>query len=270
MNEIKNTIGQLHRVDAAARQNTILSGIHPVGMLLVTVLYLSALLSFLPQNLTGLLGMAVYPVILYQLGGIPLKEAFRHIWGLMLLLFLVGIANPILDREILTYWGSLPVSSGMLSFFSIFLKGAFALLASYGLMASIGMNHLCYALQCLHMPKILIVVMMLTYRYLMLFLREAERRSLAYSLRAPGQRGIHFWAWGSLLGGMLLGSIDRAEKIYYAMQLRGFQGEFWLGYRRYSGRKTVVFCLLMSCLILIFRAVPVFEQVGGWLVNLQP
>lgn len=248
----------------------MLSGIHPVGMLLITVLYLSALLSFSSQNLTGVLGMAVYPVILYQVGEIPLREALRNTWGLLLFLFLLGIANPIYDREILTYWGSLPVSYGMLSFLSVFLKGMLALLASYGLMASTGMNQLCYAMQCLHMPKILIVIMMLIYRYLMLFLREAQRRSLAYFLRAPGQRGIRFRAWGSLLGGMLLGSIDRAEQIYHAMQLRGFQGEFWLGDRRYSKGKTLVFCLLASCLILIFRTVPVFEQIGGWMVGLQP
>lgn len=50
----------------------------------------------------------------------------------------------------------------------------------------------------------------------------------AYELRAPGQKGIHFKVWGSLMGQMLLRSMDRAEVIYESMCLRGFDGVFRL------------------------------------------
>ena len=42
----------------------------------------------------------------------------------------------------------------------------------------------------------------------------------AYALRAPGEKGIHFRAWGSLLGQLLLRSVDRAQLVYESMLLR--------------------------------------------------
>lgn len=48
----------------------------------------------------------------------------------------------------------------------------------------------------------------------------------SYALRAPGQRGIHFSAWGSFLGQLFLRSFDRANELYQSMQLRGFDGQF--------------------------------------------
>ncbi len=51
--------------------------------------------------------------------------------------------------------------------------------------------------------------------------------SEAYSLRAPGQKGVHISAWGSFLGQLLLRSMDRAEELFNSMQLRGFDGAFY-------------------------------------------
>lgn len=263
MSKIDDAMRQLHTVDALAVRNTFLTGVHPVGRLLVTALYLIALLSFPAQNLAGVLSMAIYIIIVYQLGQLSIESAIKHLWGLFLLLLLVGIANPLLNREVLTYWGSLPVTEGMLSFITLFLKGGLALLSAYGLMATMGMTAFCYGLQCLHLPQTLIVVVMLIYRYIMLLLKEVKRRTLAYSMRAPGQKGVHFHAWGPLVGGMLLGSIDRAEVVYDSMQLRGFQGKFQMEYRGVLWGRTMGYCTAMAVLILILRFVPVFEMVGA-------
>lgn len=266
MSKVNDAMRQLHTVDALAGRNTFLAGVHPAGKLLVTVLYLTALLSFSVQNFTGVLSMLIYIIIVYQLGELSFGNTVKRLWGLFLLLLLVGIADPFLNQTVITYWGTVPVTAGMLSFCTLFLKGGMALLAAYGLMASTGMDSLCYGLQCLHLPGMLIVVIMLIYRYSMLFLKEVDRRTLAYSMRAPGHRGVHFPAWGSLLGGMLLGSIDRAELVYESMQLRGFQGEFQMVYSdRYDKGRTIGYCLTMTMLILLLRLVPVFELVGGLL-----
>ena len=57
---------------------------------------------------------------------------------------------------------------------------------------------------------------------------EARRVALAYELRAPGQKGINFRVWGSLIGQMLLRSMDRSENLYQSMKLRGFKGDFYI------------------------------------------
>ena len=63
-------------------------------------------------------------------------------------------------------------------------------------------------------PRVLVTTILLTYRYIVLLLQEGNRISTAYALRAPGEKGIHFRAWGSLLGQLLLRSVDRAQLVY--------------------------------------------------------
>jgi cobalt/nickel transport system permease protein len=97
-------------------------------------------------------------------------------------------------------------------------------------------------------------------------MKEVERISLAYSLRAPKQKGIHYKAWGSLLGQMLLRSIDRADIVYESMTIRGFKGEFYL--RESSNQElaknitSVLYVICAGGFITVFRLVPIFELVG--------
>ena len=53
--------------------------------------------------------------------------------------------------------------------------------------------------------------------------------STAYSLRAPNEKGIHPRVWGSFLGQLLIRTFDRAQRVYEAMNLRGFNGEYNTG-----------------------------------------
>ena len=127
------------------------------------------------------------------------------------------------------------------------------------LIASTGMESVCAALQQLHCPRVLTTTILLIYRYIVLLLQEGIRIATAYALRAPGQKGIQFRAWGSLLGQLLLHSIDRAQLVYESMQLRGFAGSFPPGQKKHGGwlffAVTVFYCA-------VFRAVPVFELAG--------
>ena len=91
------------------------------------------------------------------------------------------------------------------------------------------MEQICYALRKIHVPQILVTVLLLIYRYLVLMMKEADRITQAYLLRAPGEKGIRKSAWGSVAGQMLLRSMDRAQRVYESMTLRGFRGEFFPG-----------------------------------------
>ena len=127
------------------------------------------------------------------------------------------------------------------------------------------MEQICYALQCLHLPRVLIVTLLLTYRYLILLLKEGSRISAAYALRAPDSRGIAYQAWGTLLGQLLLRSIDRAQLVYESMALRGFDGTFQLSGRAGVGRSSLLFAVLSVLVCLLLRVFPVFELLGSLL-----
>lgn len=107
------------------------------------------------------------------------------------------------------------------------VKGAFAVLASYQLIAATAMEHICAALRMLRIPQFLVTQLLLIYRYLTLLLKQADEIAQAYSLRAPQQNGLHISVWGSLVGQLLLRSLERAGAMYDSMLLRGFHGEYY-------------------------------------------
>jgi cobalt/nickel transport system permease protein len=72
----------------------------------------------------------------------------------------------------------------------------------------------------------------------------------AYHLRAPGQKGIQVSAWGSFLGQLLLRSMDRAQELYAAMLLRGYDGEFPYAEDR-AFRPADAACLILSVAVFL-------------------
>ena len=120
---------------------------------------------------------------------------------------------------------------------SLMLKGCFAVAASYLLAVTTTMEELCYALRKMHVPAVLVTLLLLVYRYMIVFLQEVKRLTQAYALRAPGQHGINIRVWGSMVGHLFLRSIERAEVVYESMLMRGFQGEFPLNKERIFSSK---------------------------------
>ena len=89
----------------------------------------------------------------------------------------------------------------------------------------------------------------------------------AYSLRAPGQKGIHVSAWGSFLGQLLLRSMDRAEALYHSMLLRGFRGEYYYAEVPKCGVSGIVFTALCCLAFVCARWVNLPALLGGLFVR---
>ena len=191
-------------MDYYANHNGYLNKIHPLVKLLITIIYIVLLTSIDKYNLVMTLAMSIYLILISIIGDLSIKNALKNLKVVLLLLFILGIANPILDRTIITYIGIVPVTTGMISMFTLLLKGIFAILASYFLILTTSIEQICYALKMIHMPNILITVVMLIYRYIIVFLKEVQRIWVAYQMRAPKQKGVHYKAWGSLIGSLML------------------------------------------------------------------
>lgn len=256
-------IREIHSLENLAERGTFLGRIHPLAKVLVTIWYLILVMSFGKYDITGLLGMSIYPVILMILGDISAGQALRRLRSILLMVCLVGLANPLFDRELLGTIGGVGITAGMLSMVTLFFKTVFAVTASYILIATTTMEQICYALRKLRVPQILVTVLLLIYRYLVLMLKEADRIMNAYRLRAPGERGIRKNAWGSLVGQMLLRSMDRAQTVYESMTLRGFRGEFFLRGSFVSPGKSIFYGILWAAVLAVFRFIPIFRMVGS-------
>lgn len=262
MNQASKAWSELKAMDELAGQDSVIHRLHPLVKLLVTIAYITATVSFPKYNFSGLLVMVLYPVFVFQASLIPIRTCFYKMRVVLPLVCAVGLFNPFFDREPLFALGGLAVSGGVVSMLTLMMKGVFSLMASFLLIATTPIESLCQALRQLHVPKILVTLLLLTYRYISVLLEEVSIMLDAYHLRAPGQKGIHISAWGSFLGQLLLRSMDRATALYESMQLRGWNGAFY--YIR-GGRFTVASLLYGAVcvgLFLLARLVNLSQLLG--------
>ena len=262
MSKMNQAVCGIRKLDELAAKDRWVNKLHPLVKLFLTVVYITLVVSFPKYDLAGLAGMAVYPIVVFIIGEISFRDAVYRMRVVLPLVCVVGIFNPVFDREIILNMGNIAVSGGVISMCTLMGKGIFSVLASYLLMVSTSIEKICYALRLLHVPKLLVTQILLTYRYISLLLSEASRMTQAYALRAPGQRGIHFKAWGSLAGGLLLRSMDRAENVYESMCIRGYCGEFYYGERIKFCGKDVIYLLFWTVIFLVLRFLPVMEMLG--------
>jgi cobalt/nickel transport system permease protein len=84
------------------------------------------------------------------------------------------------------------------------------------------------AARCLHLPRLLVLLMLLTYRYVFLLMEEFARLRTALRVRGFRNRAnLHSYRTiGQVAGTLLIRSHERAERVGHAMACRGFDGEF--------------------------------------------
>lgn len=252
MSRISRAIQEFQRVDRAASEDQWVNKLHPLVKLCITLLYIVLLVSFPRYHLAGVIRFLAYPAAMFILSENSLKQALGRLKVVLILVCMVGIANPFLDRTAVLQLGGFTVTGGMVSMITLMCKGVLAVLASYLLIVTTTIEKLCYALRLLHLPKVFVTQILLIYRYVGLLMREVERMHQAYALRAPRQKGIHIRAWGSLTGLLLLRSMERADTVYESMCLRGYQGEFPMENRvAWQGRDVVYLISWMFILILL-------------------
>ena len=266
MNPMTGAMRELAGMDGLARLESPMHRLHPLPKLLTVLLYIGVVLSFPNSRLSGLIAMVIFPVVGYAAAGIPVRTCFHKLRYILPLILAVGIWNPILNRAPAFVVGRLTVSEGMVSFIVLMLKGTLSLMASFLLVATTGIEKICYALRLLHVPKLLVTMLLITYRYISLLLSEASTMMNAYTLRAPGQKGVHISAWGSFLGQLLLRSMDRATALYQSMQMRGFTGEFYYAEKLQTRTADWLFFPVATIVILSFRLFNIAVLLGGLFV----
>lgn len=222
MGKLKNAITQLHRLDDLAAGDSLLHRLPPAAKVLGLVLYLLALLSFSRYAVLGTLCMGAPLLVLYPLGRVSLAGSLKNFRHVLLLLAGIGLLNALVTPNRFVLIGPWMLPGSFVIFCVLLFRGIFSCLGVYGLLATTSMEEICAALRALHIPRILVGTLLLLYRYLILLLQEGERMSTAYALRVPQQKGIPKKVWGSFLGLWFLRSLDRAERVYEAMELRGF------------------------------------------------
>lgn len=267
MNKMQKALRELSEMDELAARSSPIHALHPTAKLLATIAYILVTLSCDKYDLSGLAPMILWPALLFQISGIEVKSCFYKLRIVLPLVMAVGLFNPVFDRAIVLRLGGLSISGGVISMTTLMLKGLFCLSASFLLIATTPIDQLCGALRQLRVPKMLVTLLLLTYRYVGVMTGELAVMTDAYHLRAPGQKGIHISAWGSFLGQLLLRSMDRAQELYASMLLRGYNQQFhYADIRRFRRRDALY---LTGCIVAfaLMRYVRVAQLLGSAVVR---
>jgi len=226
MQRLQSHLDHFRRLDDLAQMDSFIHRIHPAVKIITTMVYLVIVASYDKYEVAGLLPLVIYPVVLITLGRLPWSYFGERLLFLAPFVFFLALANPFLDRVPMLMAGEMVIAGGWISFTSVVLRFLLAVTAVLALVATTGIHDICSVLMRAGIPRILVLQLLLLYRYLSLLLEEAYRIEQSYLLRSgrPG-RGIAPKVWGSLAGGLLIRTFSRARKIYDSMLCRGFTGE---------------------------------------------
>jgi cobalt/nickel transport system permease protein len=124
---------------------------------------------------------------------------------------------------------------GLEKFLTIALKSWISILAAILFTAVTTFPQVLTALRALKVPRLLVALIGLMWRYLFVMVATAARLLRARESRSggcqqPGVRSGGSLAWrakvtGGMAGSLLLRSIERSERVYAAMLSRGYDGE---------------------------------------------
>ena len=174
----------------------------------------------------------------------------------------IGVLNPVFDHHVFLV-GGVAVSRGWVTFLSIVIKCSLTVSAALLLIATTGINRLAHASRTLGVPRLFVLQFLLTYRYASLLIEEAGRTLRAYSLRAPSQRGVQRRCWGPLAGRIMLRTLDRAQRVYHAMCLRGFRGEYNMGDDRRFGAVDLAYVVVWAFFFVTARLFNIPVLIGS-------
>lgn len=189
------------------------------------------------------------------LARLPLRPTLRRLAAIegFLALMLVTLPFTIPGDEFARVFGLAASREGVERAVVILVRVNAAALVIAALLSTMGTSRLAAAMAGLGVPERLAHLFRLTVRYVAVFHDEharLRRAMRARAFRAGSDR--HSWrTLGNLVGMLVVRSVERAERVAWAMKCRGFTGRFPDFEQRRLGRDDRVFAGLWAALLLM-------------------
>jgi cobalt/nickel transport system permease protein len=249
-------------LDQLSYKNTFIHRLDPRIKLIVTLLFLFTVISFSKYEIAALLPFFLYPMLLMTIGEIPFMFILKKVILVSPFAVFIGIFNPLLDSGQVLIFNGLTISAGWLSFFSILVKFTLTVSTALLLVATTSFPGVCHALRQLGLPSLFVSQLLFLYRYIFVLMEETMRIVRARNMRSFEQRGKGIRVFVRLVGVLFIRTIERAERVYYAMLSRGFQGDMPTLKRFHIKTGDIVFALSVAVFLYIFRFYPATEILG--------
>ncbi len=214
----------LHRLDARVKVALTVAFIVCASLLPVGAWLALVCLTALAWLAIIVSGIGVWTIGRRALVGLPfLLVAVTVMWSVP--------GEPVL-RVPLGFTTLIATDAGLARFITIVWKGSLSLVMALLLSSTTHFLSVLGALRALGLPRMLVAILGLMYRYLFVLVDEAQRLQRARLCRSAalhGQGGGTVW-WrarvtGQMAGTLLVRAFERSERIYVAMLARGYGGE---------------------------------------------
>jgi cobalt/nickel transport system permease protein len=219
-----NSLLSICTLEEISRKNCWINEVHPLMKLLITIVFILIVSSNGKYEISELILLTVYPMIIILISKIDFNIIAKKLLVPMITGVSLGIANPLYDKT-LVHIASFTISAGWLSLLVLLVKSMLIVSSTLILVATTKIEDIAYALRMLRMPKIMVLLLLITFRYINILMKEADRAIVAYSIRSERSGNIRFSDFGFIVSKIFMGCTRRAYELYQSMMLRGFTGE---------------------------------------------
>ena len=263
MSKLVNALVNMRALEELTEKSTIIHGLHPMVKMTTTLVYLIVVISFDKYDLNGLIPFAAYPVLMLALSETPYKPLFSRLLIALPFSIFAGLSNIFFEQSLAVYLFGIPISFGFISFSSIIFKTLLTVMAVLILVSTTQTTKLAHELIRMKVPKIVVLQMMLTYRYISVLIEETASMITAYHMRSPRQKGIAMADMGTFAGQLLLRTFAKADRIYYAMKCRGFDGEYRFAASDKLRTTDIIYMIVLISFFIGMRVIPIGNILGG-------
>ena len=247
-------------IDKFAYQDSPVHRLDSRIKLVVLIIFTALVISVPRYSLSILACYAVGPFAMLIIGGIPIRFALKHVMIVSPFILVLAFSCVFYGRApVVVEFGPFTVhtTTGWLQCFNILSKFVVTMLALIALVSTTRFAELLKGLEKLRVPKLLVVQLGFLYRYIFVLIDSAHhilRARAGRKLRYLGAKAELKTA-GSMVGSLLIRSINTAERISMAMQARGFDGTF----RTYSTMRIMsrdyLFCMAAGGFLLLVHVI---------------
>ncbi len=215
-------------IDHHRQGNSLIHKADPRVKILILVIYILTVVSIPYSAERHFAGLALIPVFFALLSGISFFHYLSKLIKIYPMIFFITFLLPFFPANggaVHHFWIFNIYEQGLQKFVLINLKASLTIFMSIILTTTTDFTLLLHALEKFRIPQVIIVILSFMYRFIFLLIDEAERMIMAFQ-----SRYIRLSLWQRLkyvaqeIGVLFIRTYERGERIYQAMESRGFNG----------------------------------------------
>ena len=222
------------------------------------IIFILIILLIKREDLDKLFVYFLLVVLILYINRIKFNKIFKKILSIIPFALIFSLSLLLIGRNSIlsiSFFNLLEISMNynLVNFISILLKSIISILLLVFLIETSDIASLIINFKFLKFPKVLLSTTLLIYRYFYTLIDEIKRMEIARDLRYFGGYLLRqIKVFSNIIGVLLIRSIERSERVYYAMKLRGYDGDLKIiQAENFELKDFINFFILLSIILII-------------------